>query len=82
VEEQRLERIEQKLDKIDEKVSKVCSEIRLHEYRISRLEKQNNNQEEELKPLSNTRWLIIQIPSVVAVITSLIAILKVFGRVP
>ena len=79
MEDTRLERIEAKLDKIDEKLSKMCGDIKLHEYRIIELEKCNENQNKEIKPLSNARWLMIQIPSVVAVIASLVAILKAFG---
>ncbi|NLA45493.1 MAG: hypothetical protein GX869_07610 [Candidatus Cloacimonetes bacterium] len=82
MDDQRLERIEHKLDKVDEKLSKLCSDIQLHEYRITELEKQNNCQEKELRPLSNARWILTQIPSIVAIIVSLLAIIKAFGAVP
>jgi len=86
MDDQRLERIEQKLDRINEQFNlyqkDVCTRISLLEYQFKEQKKMNNEQNKELKPLSNVRWLFIQIPSIVAVVASLIAIIKVFGKIP
>ena len=86
MDDQRLERIEQKLDRINEQFNlyqkDVCTRLSLLEYQVKEQKKINNEQNKEIKPFSNFRWLLLQIPSIIAVVASLIAIIKVFGRVP
>ena len=86
MDDQRLQRIEDKFDKFYDDFrdfkENICIRVQKLEVDMKLIQDCNNKQNEEIKPFSNFRWLLLQIPSIVAVVASLIAIVKVLGKVP
>jgi hypothetical protein len=79
-------RIVDKLDKLQETMNNFITEIRVdmenHEQRITQLEVRNNKQDIDIEPIKHVNWLWLQIPVILSLIGTMIALAKVFGKIP
>jgi len=79
-------RIVDKLDKLQETMNNFITEIRVdienHEQRISQLECKNHQQDKDIEPIRHINWLWLQIPVILSLIGTMIALAKAFGKIP
>jgi len=79
-------RIEDKLDKLTNTMNAFITEIKVnienHEQRINQLECRNNKQDKELEPVRHINWLWLQIPVILSLVGTIIALAKAFGKIP